>query len=222
MDAMRPNLEPEATPVDEDSAPATARAVLRSLEIALRDERDGPDTASLRAGTALATLAGCFRVLGASHEASGRPILSALGEQGEFTSQRLRASSAAVTPTICEVLLDTVDALTPASDDAGKIDEKAIEPRVLELLRALNDLIRTRPVTSDLLSDQELFASEAALLLDEFRRAIEIVAREPDEAPDAIGAAFRAMHTLKGNAGMIGDSLLETMARCSATIPAPG
>ncbi|MBK8012478.1 MAG: Hpt domain-containing protein [Deltaproteobacteria bacterium] len=209
MDAKEPNLDPEA-PTSADAAGGTARAVLLSLDRALEDNRDGPDTASLRSSTALATLAGCFRVLGARHEASGHHVLAALGEQGEFTSQRLRASSAIITHAMCEVLLDSVEALGEPSED---VDEQTAEPRILELLRALNDLIRARPITSDLLSDQELFASEAALLLDEFRNAIDVVSQKPDEAPEAIGAAFRAMHTLKGNAGMIGDVVLERMAK---------
>lgn len=70
-------------------------------------------------------------------------------------------------------------------------------------------------VLPEQLSDQQLFAEDARRHLDSCREAIVRAADEPNESAEAIRAAFRAVHTLKGNAAMMGFAEIEALGRAA-------
>ncbi|HEX6242423.1 MAG TPA: Hpt domain-containing protein, partial [Polyangiales bacterium] len=73
----------------------------------------------------------------------------------------------------------------------------------------------TRSVLPDQLSDEQLFVEDARRHLQQCRAALVQAADDTTQRAEAIHAAFRAMHTLKGNAGMMGFAELEALGRAA-------
>jgi len=68
------------------------------------------------------------------------------------------------------------------------------------------------------LTDQELFAEDARRHVELCREAVVRASDDPGQRTDAIHAAFRAMHTLKGNAAMMGFAELESLGRAAESV----
>jgi chemotaxis protein histidine kinase CheA len=119
---------------------------------------------------------------------------------------------------------DAVDALNEAVDFIALALSDARHPerapkhtesaaRVRERLTACD--LSKGSLMPDQLSDQELFAEEAKAHIDLCREAIVRAADDSAERGEAIHAAFRAMHTLKGNAAMMGFAEIEALGRAA-------
>jgi two-component system chemotaxis sensor kinase CheA len=65
------------------------------------------------------------------------------------------------------------------------------------------------------ISDEQLFAEDARRHIKQCCEAIVQAADDGAQRSEAIHAAFRAMHTLKGNAGMMGYGEIEALSRAS-------
>jgi two-component system chemotaxis sensor kinase CheA len=94
---------------------------------------------------------------------------------------------------------------------AAADEQRAREVR--DLLTAC-ELVPTS-VLPEQLSDQDLFAEDAVRHVALCREALVRAADERAQQSEAIHAAFRAMHTLKGNAAMMGFAEIEALGRAA-------
>jgi signal transduction histidine kinase len=115
----------------------------------------------------------------------------------------------ALSETISFVATALSDARHP--ERATQHDERAAHVR--DLLTACD--LSKGSLLPDQLSDQELFAEDAKGHIALCRDALVRAADEGEERSEAVHAAFRAMHTLKGNAAMMGLGEIEALGRAA-------
>jgi two-component system, chemotaxis family, sensor kinase CheA len=106
------------------------------------------------------------------------------------------------------------DGRAAAAEQAEQLEQ--LEQRARELRALLGACELAAPsVLPDQLTDQQLFAEDARRHLESCREAIVRAADEPTQSTEAIRAAFRAVHTLKGNAAMMGFAEIEALGRAA-------
>lgn len=137
-------------------------------------------------------------------------------EAGERAVDRLLLSSLPPTESIARAIADglaLVDRIVQchAKSDRCSEDYRPELARVIANLRAEPPVV-VQSVLPDSLSDHELFVADSARLLAMCERALEAL-RDSDHRPERVHEAYRAMHTLKGNAALMGFEDVEGLAR---------
>ncbi len=184
-----------------------ARAVLRRM----RDNR------GLRDLEGLDRLDRLFSMVRASSSYLGLSALREVTVEAARVVDRLRWPGVRPSAEAVVALNEAVDFVGLALSDARRPeraqshDERAA--RVRDLLTACD--LSKGSLLPDQLSDQELFADDGKQQVELCREAIVRAADGGEEHGEAIHAAFRAMHTLKGNAAMMGLAEIEAVARAA-------
>jgi chemotaxis protein histidine kinase CheA len=184
-----------------------ARAVLRRM----RDNR------GLRDLEGLDRLDRLFSMVRASSSYLGLSALREVTVEAARMVDRLRWPGVRPSVEAVLALAEAVDFVGLALSEARKPersqchDERAA--RVRDLLTACD--LSKGSLLPDQLSDQELFADDGKQQVELCREAIVRAADGAEEHGEAIHAAFRAMHTLKGNAAMMGLAEIEAVARAA-------
>jgi chemotaxis protein histidine kinase CheA len=184
-----------------------ARAVLRRM----RENRGVRDLDGLE------RLERLFSMVRASSSYLGLSALREVVVEAGRVVDRLRWPGTRPSAQAMVALAEAVDFVAVALSDARKDenvqrhDERAA--RVRDLLTACD--LSKGSLLPDQLSDQELFAEDGKQQVELCREAIVRAADESEARSEAIHAAFRAMHTLKGNAAMMGLAEIEAVARAA-------
>jgi chemotaxis protein histidine kinase CheA len=119
--------------------------------------------------------------------------------------EALRALEEALHFTAAELSLGRNKARTPEQRERGV--------RVLALLRACE--LAAASLLPEQMTDEQLFAEDAERHIAQCKEALVQAADDREQRSEAIHAAFRAMHTLKGNAGMMGYAEIEALGRAA-------
>lgn len=203
--------------IDEQrDALSSARAVLRRMQQS-RGVRDVEGLAKLERLLSLVKASASYLGLSALREV----VLEAERVVGRLQLPGMKSSPEALT-----ALEQTLDfaavALTQARSarDGGQAAGVEQDPQHTQRGREVRALLTAcelvpPSVLPDQLSDQQLFAEDARRHVESCREAIVRAADEPVQSVEAIRAAFRAMHTLKGNAAMMGFADIEALGRAA-------
>jgi two-component system chemotaxis sensor kinase CheA len=184
-----------------------AKAVLRRM----RENR------AVRDMDGLDRLERLFSMVRASSSYLGLSALREVVVEAGRVVDRLRWPGARASAEAVVALGEAVDFVAVALSDArhperaASHDERAV--RVRDLLTACD--LSKGSLVSEELSDRELFAQDAKEHIVLCREAIVRAADDSDTRKEAVHAAFRAMHTLRGNAAMMGLAEIEALGRAA-------
>jgi two-component system chemotaxis sensor kinase CheA len=196
---------------EQRDALSSARAVLRRMQ----------QSSGVRDVEGLARLERLLSLVKASASYLGLSALREVVLEAERVVGRLQLPGMKSSAEALSALQQTLDfvAWSLARDGRGaphEHDPGLAEQRAKEVRAALSACEFAPPsVLPDQLSDQQLFAEDARRHVESCREAIVRAADEPAQAVEAIRAAFRAVHTLKGNAAMMGFAEIEALGRAA-------
>jgi chemotaxis protein histidine kinase CheA len=206
--------------VEADAAQVFRRLVEEhrdALSSAMRVLSRMRDNARVRDVDGLSQLERCFSLIKASSSYLGLPTLREIALEAERVVDRLQWPSTKPSPEALDLLVETLRyAATELA--LGKATPRTLEQRE-RAVGLLAQLRQCAPAPASLLpeqmSDEQLFAADSQRHLEQCREAIVQAADDGALRSEAIHTAFRAMHTLKGNAGMMGFAELEALGRAS-------
>jgi two-component system chemotaxis sensor kinase CheA len=200
---------------EQRDALSSARSVLRRMQ----------ESRGVRDAEGLAKLERLLSLVKASASYLGLSVLRDVVLEAERVVGRLQLPGMKSSPEALTALEQTLDFVAVAlaearsARDAGRAgggaqipEQDAQRAREVRALLTACELVPPS-VLPDQLSDQQLFAEDARRHVESCREAIVRAADEPAQRAEAIRAAFRAMHTLKGNAAMMGFAEIEALGR---------
>jgi two-component system chemotaxis sensor kinase CheA len=188
------------------------RAALEGARAAVRRMQEMPGLRDVDGVTKLLRL---FSIVKVSARYLGNHALREPMAEAEQIVDRLQRGDLRASVQVAHALESALDLVgyAIASDSLARYNA-AFSARGLAVQRQLSECTGDSAEEA-YASDLELFLNDAVRHVGVCRRALLHMADHPEAPGDAIHEAFRAMHTLKGNAGMMGYADIEGLARAA-------